>query len=264
MSKTTYQRRRRFILVKLLEITGARRIEVANIRVEDIYNAKLMKQEPMLKVFTAKRPGGREEYRYLPISRIDLELVVNFIEKFRSRVIKRTVGTKEDSGYLLISETSGLRLATETLTNELLLLAKTAKIEEQACAHMFRHRFITKLFVALIEQHKYENLDDFRRALLDGETLKRKVQEFTGHTSISSLEPYIHLAFEEVANFGTTLDLIKARLAVESLQSNLKDIVLELNQGRNSYELSLLLSDYVNTALEELSWVSTTIKRSEW
>ncbi|MFS3897077.1 hypothetical protein ACLZTU_25970, partial [Raoultella ornithinolytica] len=107
VSKTTYQRRRRFILVKLLEITGARRIEVANIRVEDIYNAKLMKQEPMLKVFTAKRPGGREEYRYLPISRIDLELVVNFIEKFRSRVIKRTVGTKEDSGYLLISETSG-------------------------------------------------------------------------------------------------------------------------------------------------------------
>lgn len=261
VSKTTYQRRRRFILVKLLEITGARRIEVANIRVEDIYNAKLMKQEPMLKVFTAKRPGGRDEYRYLPISRIDLELVVNFIEKFRSRVIKRTVGTKEDSGYLLISETSGLRLATETLTNELLLLAKTAKIEEQACAHMFRHRFITRLFVALIEQHKYENLDDFRRALLDGETLKRKVQEFTGHTSISSLEPYIHLAFEEVANFGTTLDLIKARLAVESLQSNLKDIVLELNQGRNTYELSLLLSDYVNTALEELSWVSTTIKR---
>ncbi|EQA0897491.1 site-specific integrase [Escherichia coli] len=261
VSRTTYQRRRRFILIKLLEITGARRIEVANIRVEDIYNARLMKQELELKVFTAKRSGGREEYRYLPISRIDLELLVNFIEKFRSRVIKKTVGIKEDLGYLLISETSGQRLATETLTNELLLLAKTAKIEEQACAHMFRHRFITKLFVALIEQHEYENQDDFRRALLDGETLKRKVQEFTGHTSIISLEPYIHLAFEEVANFGTTLDLIKARLAVESLQSNLKDVVRELSQGRSPSELVLLLSDYVNTALEELSSSSTIIER---
>ena len=261
VSRTTYQRRRRFILIKLLEITGARRIEVANIRVEDIYNARLMKQEPELKVFTAKRSGGREEYRYLPISRIDLELLVNFIEKFRSRVIKKTVGTKEDLGYLLISETSGQRLATETLTNELLLLAKTAKLEEQACAHMFRHRFITKLFVALIEQHEYENQDDFRRALLDGETLKRKVQEFTGHTSIISLEPYIHLAFEEVANFGITLDLIKARLAVESLQSNLKDVVFELSQGRSPSELVLLLNDYVNTALKELSSSSTIIER---
>ncbi|WP_395488971.1 tyrosine-type recombinase/integrase [Cedecea davisae] len=261
VSRTTYQRRRRFILVKLLEITGARRIEVANIRVEDIYNAKLMKQEPLLKVFTAKRSGGREEYRYLPISKIDLELVVNFIEKFRSRIIKKTVGSKEDLGYLLISETTGLRLTPETLTNELLLLAKTAKIEEQACAHMFRHRFITKLFVALIEQHEYENRDEFRRALLDGETLKRKVQEFTGHTSISSLEPYIHLAFEEVTNFGATLDLIKARLVVESLQSNLKDVVFELSQGISPSELTILLNNYVKTALEELSWVSTTIER---
>ncbi|VEB96828.1 Site-specific recombinase XerD [Cedecea lapagei] len=171
------------------------------------------------------------------------------------------MGSKEDLGYLLISETTGLRLTPETLTNELLLLAKTAKIEEQACAHMFRHRFITKLFVALIEQHEYENRDEFRRALLDGETLKRKVQEFTGHTSISSLEPYIHLAFEEVTNFGATLDLIKARLVVESLQSNLKDVVFELSQGRSPSELTILLNNYVKTALEELSWVSTTIER---
>nr|WP_154324829.1 hypothetical protein [Pantoea sp. 201603H] len=112
-----------------------------------------------------------------------------------------------------------------------------------------------------IEQHEYGNGDDFRRALLDGETLKRKVQEYTGHTSISSLEPYIHLAFEEVANFGTTLDLIKVRLAIESLQSNLKDVVFELIQGRNPAELSLLLSDYINATLEELSMASIANKR---
>lgn len=120
---------------------------------------------------------------------------------------------------------------------------------------------LTKLFVALIEQHEYENGDDFRRALLDGETLKRKVQEYTGHTSISSLEPYIHLAFEEAAKFGTTLDLIKAKLAVESLQSNLKDVVLELSQGRSPTELSILLGDYINLALEELSSASISTER---
>lgn len=57
------------------------------------------------------------------------------------------------------------------------------------------------------------------------------------------------------------MDLIKARLAVESLQSNLKDVVLELNQGRNSYELSLLLSNYINMALEELNRSSTIVER---
>ena len=261
VSTTTFQRRRRFILIKLLEITGARRVEIANLRVEDIYNARQLKQEPVLKVFTAKRLGGREEFRFLPVSKTDLELIVNFIEKFRHRIIKKTIGVSADLGYLLISESSGQRLATETLTNELLLLAKAAKIQEQACAHMFRHRFITKLFVALIEQHEYENGDDFRRALLDGETLKRKVQEYTGHTSISSLEPYIHLAFEEAAKFGTTLDLIKAKLAVESLQSNLKDVVLELSQGRSPTELSILLGDYINLALEELSSASISTER---
>jgi hypothetical protein len=126
---------------------------------------------------------------------------------------------------------------------------------------MFRHRFITKLFVSLIEQHTYENEDDFRRALLDGESLKRKVQEYTGHTSIKSLEPYIHLAFEEVAKFGSTLHLIKAKRAVESLQSNLKDIILELDQGRSPTELCSLLRGYIDLTLEDLGKASISIER---
>ncbi|WP_219409974.1 hypothetical protein [Proteus terrae] len=80
----------------------------------------------------------------------------------------------------------------------------------------------------------------------------KKVVCYTGHTSISSLEPYIHLAFDEVANIGTTFDLIKVRLAVESLQSNLKGVI---------FEPSLLLSGCVNMALEGLSKASISIER---
>lgn len=252
ISSTTYQRRRRFVLIKLLEITGARRVEVANIKVGDIYDALSMRGNCLLKVLTAKKKGGREAHRYLPVSRVDLELLANFIEKFRHRVVRKTIGEMGDAGYLLISETTGNRLATETLTNEILLLAKAANIEEQACAHMFRHRFITKLFVALIEQHELKNQDDFRRALLDTETLKKKVQEYTGHTAIGSLEPYIHLAFEEVARFGKAINLIKAKVAVESLQSNLKDALVELQQGKNPTEMTGLLVRYINATLEDL------------
>lgn len=55
---------------------------------------------------------------------------------------------------------------------------------------MFRNRFITKLFVALIEQHEFENPDSFRRALLDTETIKQKIQQWTGHANLSSLDVY--------------------------------------------------------------------------
>lgn len=68
-------------------------------------------------------------------------------------------------------------------------------------------------------------------------------------------------ACEEVARFGSTLDLIKAKLAVESLQSNLKDVALELSHGRSPTELSVLLSDYINLALEELGSASISIER---
>lgn len=252
ISVTTFQRKRRFILVKLLEITGARRVEVGNIKIEDIYNARLMPGGPSLKVVNAKRPGGKEDYRYLPVSRVDIELVINYIEKFRRRVINKTVGFSKDRGFLLVSERTGTKLATETLTNEILLISKGANIEEQACAHMFRHRFITKLFVAFIEQHNFENSDDFRRALLDGESLKKKVQEYTGHSSLNGLEPYIHLAFEEVSSFKRTLNVIKAKLAVESLKSNVEEVEYELNSGRSVSEVVELLRTYVDCSLREL------------
>tara|TARA_R110002094_G_scaffold34356_2_gene46752 strand:- start:810 stop:1037 length:228 start_codon:yes stop_codon:yes gene_type:complete len=58
-----------------------------------------------------------------------------------------------------------------------------------------------------------------------------------------------------------TLDLIKAKLAVESLQSNLKDVALELSHGRSPTELSVLLSDYINLALAELSSASISTER---
>ena len=53
----------------------------------------------------------------------------------------------------------------------------------------------------------------------------------------------------------------RSYLVIESLQSNLKDVVFELSQGRNPAELSLLLSNYVNVALEELSSTSIAIER---
>ena len=136
-----------------------------------------------------------------------------------------------DHGYVFISETNGKPIKAQTISQEIYALAKTAGIEEKAHAHMFRHRFITKIFVALIEQHTFNNVDDFRRALLDTESLKQKVQQWTGHTNPASLEIYINLAFEEVSNFKKTYDTINLSRVVDSVRNQIAIIKDEIHSG---------------------------------
>jgi len=87
-------------------------------------------------------------------------------------------------------------------------LRDLAGIEQQTCAHMFRHRFITNMFIKLIEQYDLENKDSFRNALMDLETLKVHIKEISGHKNISSLEHYIHLAKSELTNIDKVLNKV--------------------------------------------------------
>jgi site-specific recombinase XerD len=250
-SHSTFQRKRRYVMIKLLEITGGRRSEVAGVTVESVRLAAKM-VEPMLKLPNAKRPGGREEYRYVPISRHDLKLLLEFIEKNRRRIVRKVCGVDNDNGYLLISETTGQKLQPNTITQEIHILAKESGIKEKICPHMFRHRFITKLFVALLEQHQIENEDDFRRALLDTEAMKQKIQQWTGHTNISSLDVYINLAFEEVANFKKTYNIVNTSMVIDSFLATLNQFREEIQGGVSPYEASLQLSQLVEAFKTDL------------
>ncbi|MEN5208104.1 site-specific integrase [Stenotrophomonas terrae] len=236
-SKTSHQRTRRHVMLKLFEVTGARRGEIALVKVADIMEAAAM-QHPMLRMPTLKKRGGRLRYRMLPISRSDIAFLKQYIEVHRRSVLTRKRHKCVDHGILLINENTGEPLVANTITQEVHLLARKARIEEKACPHMFRHRFLTKLFVALIEQHKLENADVFRRLLLDGETLKRKVSEWTDHTDMASLDRYIDLAFEEVGNFQRVHDL--AFMGV-TLDSFLGTIDAELEAVRRSEQPALIL-----------------------
>ena len=69
-SGSLYQRKRRYTMLTLLEITGCRRSELAALTVDSVYRAASM-SEPLLNLLTAKKPGGRQESRYVPISRHD-------------------------------------------------------------------------------------------------------------------------------------------------------------------------------------------------
>lgn len=231
-SKTPHQRMRRHTTIKLLEITGSRRGEVALITVASVIQASRM-EVPMLRVPTLKKRADDPPYRYVPVSRSDIAFILQYVDVYRRAIVRRKLKGIPDHGVLLVSGTTGEPYSPTSITKEIRRIARLAGIGEKACPHMFRHRFITKLFVALIEQHAAENPDQFRRMLLDGEALKCKVMEWTGQANVETLDRYIDLAFDEVANYKRMYDLVSASVALDSFRGSFQAIAQALSSGES-------------------------------
>jgi integrase len=229
MSTSPHQRMRRHCTLKLLEVTGARRGEIALIETQFVKNAGEMEM-PMLRVPTLKKRRSSPPYRFVPISRSDIEFIMQYVEVHRRAVVRRKLRGQSDHGFLLVGE-DGMPYQPNSITQEVRKLARHAGIDEVACPHMFRHRFFTKLFVALIEQHQSENPDCFRQLLIDGESLKRKVLEWSGQSSIESLDHYIDLAFDEIGNYKKVYNLANVGLALDSFQGTLEAEMQAIGQG---------------------------------
>jgi len=250
ISTSHFLRKRRYVLIKLLEITGSRRSEVAALTVDSIRRASRM-HDPMLRIITVKKGGGRAAERLLPISHHDVAFLLEFIEVNRSRIIRKTCGTTGDTGVLLISERTGRPLEAPTITKEIHTLAKAAGIAVKICPHMFRHRFITKLFVWLINQHNIENEDSFRRLLLDGNAMREKVRQWTGHANLASLDTYIHMAFDEAANFGKVETAVNLRRVVESFRGTVEQTANEMHNAMKNKESTLHIAESFTHLLRE-------------
>lgn len=250
---SNFIRKRRLAMICMLEITCGRRNEVALITTAAIYRAAEM-EDPVLEVPRVKSKDPRP--KLVPISRSDLRFLLEFIEINRASVIRRTCGSRNDQGTVLISETDGQSLMPNTVTQEISDLVKLAGLRSRLTPHMFRHRYITKLFVSLIEQHEIENEDDFRRALLSVSALKKKVMEITGHAKMSSLDRYIHLAFEEITNFKRTYDIVKARGVITSCQNHLQLIRDEITFGISSDIALQKLESIISLTLNDLTRLS--------
>lgn len=217
--QASYLVRRRFIMLRLFELTGGRRIEVSFIKLADLLEAE---QTGQLKIFSAKKRD--DACRYVPVTKADLKEILSFVKHYRRLIINKTIGAKNDHGYLFVSSRSGKPLAVDTLSAELYLLRMAAGIyDEEACLHAFRHRYITNTLRILIRMHRCENISDLKRAMLSIETIKQQLLEWTGQSSLDALERYVHLAFEAETGFKDTLDILQAGKVVESLHFIMKD-----------------------------------------
>ncbi|WP_081268196.1 tyrosine-type recombinase/integrase [Variovorax paradoxus] len=256
-SASIYQRKRRYAMLRVLEITGGRRMEVAALQVESVY-AALKSPKNELKLLTVKRKGDKEHFRYVPVGRADLVSLMEFIEVNRQSVIRRTCGRAKDHGYVFVNERTGMPLNANTVTQEIHLLAKHAGIKEVTCPHMFRHRFITKIFLSLIERYDFENGDDFRKALLETNELKIRLQQWTGHSRLQSLDRYIDLAFGELNEVSKPVEKLRDSIEVDAIRMGLERLAENLEEGDLSDGASRLR--VLTAALDQLLRHQTTKK----
>ncbi len=252
--------RRRFIMLRLLEITGGRRIEVSLIKVQDVIDAEKTGE---LKLFSAKKRRD-DAKRFVPVTQADLKEILSFVRHYRKRVIANTIGERNDHDFLFVGMDTGKHLEIDTHGTELYILRKAAGInDEEACLHAFRHRYITNIFRNLIRTHHCQSEKDLKNIFLSEETLKAKVMQWTGHSSVESLNHYIHLAFEAESNFKTTLDLMKAKNVVDSLDVMLTDYTRRMQNSKPSKEMIVSLTEIVSAAASELHELFKRVKASE-
>jgi site-specific recombinase XerD len=233
LSTSNYLIHRRQLMIRVLEITGARIGEVALLKVGDVKQA-FRSTRRLLTFYTLKRRS--EHKREIPVLKQDLADLDNFIEIFRKPVVRKTIGRDADHGYLFISERTGSPLTAATLSNEVGMLRRHSGITTRASAHLFRHRFITRLLIHLIEEHRFQKGDDLRAALLEVESFKKVIMEWTGHASIESIEPYIDLAFAEWRGITNTVKAVIARRATEAFTDQVDRLVDGLGQKLTAEE----------------------------
>ncbi len=227
-SNSTFVQKRNRVILKLLEITGARVGEIALLTVEDIQNI-FSQENSSLKMRTLKRRGGLIDYRYVPVNKADFNEVLTYIKIYRSKIIKNTIGKANDEGFLLVNENTGKAILSITITNEINKIRKVAGIEENVCAHMFRHRFITNLFIQLIKQYDIQNKDQFRNSLMDLENLKVYIQQVTGHKNVNSLDNYIDIAKSELTNMDKVVNNLLEVIDIESIEKEKQRLLTMLN-----------------------------------
>lgn len=238
-SNSIFVQKRNRVILKLLEITGARVGEIALLKVEDIENLFKM-ENPILKMRTLKRKADNIDFRYIPVNKVDFNEINSYIKIYRSKIIKNTVGKLKDEGYLLINENTGQAIIPLTISNEINKLRKISGIQENVCAHMFRHRFITNLFIQLIKQYDIQNRDQFRNNLMDLENLKVYIQQATGHKNVNSLDHYIDIAKSELTNMDIIVDNLQKEQNKESIEKE-KQRLLSLLKNKE-----ITTEEYIN------------------
>ena len=201
----------------------------------------LMNQKaiPILELPNVKQKGGIT-IRKVPISRGDLLEIEKYIVA-RSKVVRITTGSRNDSGFLLINSRTGQGLVANTITTEFSFLANCAELDGQACAHMLRHRYLVNLFIELVLESNTRDKDVFQQLLFSTDHLHMKLRERSGHMTNSSVEWYTKLALEKLKNMEGAMRHVQAREVVKGVKAKIEMVERQVAEDGLSAEDELRL-----------------------
>ena len=244
---------RKECLIATIEQSGGRRTEVNDLKVEHVDHARnsgsLTPKLLLTNVKNKKKPT-----KLIPVPRVLIDLLWRYKKYYRQTIINDKIKKgllSEDHGYFFISHTEGTKLTDDTITNEIALLCKQANLGDvSAHLHLFRHGFITQKLVVIILQYDIKDTDDFRQKILDVESFKTELLEWTGQNSTTSLDRYVDLAFAEIVEIKKLYDATILKSAatitvdrVKSVQHNLKDGYYNAHAAIN--EMNSILSSFL-------------------
>ncbi len=202
------KRRRDMALYTTMEQLGARISEFHLIKMSDYEEAR---RTGMLTLTTLKRRDDKTS-RKIPVPHLLLSVIADYI-KVRKKVMRKKRVVHD---YLFISLTTGQPFSSDSWGTYINTWKKKLLIEGELHPHLWRHAFITdKLKELILTTKEVNDKDDFRKYLLHTQTFKMQLQQWTGHTMLSSLDTYIDLAFADINGYTEVYNAVSLKSSVK-------------------------------------------------
>lgn len=263
IGRSRFSRRRMLVMLELFDTLGLRRIELHWLTVRNVVSCanewhstlelqnRLQQELPSHATFVFRKAKSKsaDDTREVPISPVTLQYLEEYLTVLRRMVERLGLSYGPDTPLFpnLGRQPSkrGKPVQPGYFTLDFHRLAVAAGISVPCAPHNARHRYIVKELVRLILSHHIENVDDFRRALLDSKVFVGKLRQLTGHASEQGLRPYISQAFDEVANMKSVLRRVDAHRGADALQAARERFWLALKTGENPREAGIALAKSV-------------------
>ncbi|MEZ8417785.1 tyrosine-type recombinase/integrase [Vibrio splendidus] len=207
-----------------MEMLGARVAELHSLRYSDFIEAR---QKGTLRIKTLKKRNDEDNQRFLPVDHTFLEQITSYID-VRKRVTKK-FDVKHD--FLFISLNDGQPFNAKSWTKYIKKWADDLGIKGQVSPHLWRHARLTKWMIdRILTSNEINSKDDFRKNVLHTMQFKKELQQFSGHTLISSLDTYLDLAWEELHGYSKVYNAASLKMTVEQVEREIEVIEAQIER----------------------------------
>ena len=238
---------RRHLMISLFEEMGARRAEIQSITIDQIIAASKVKK-PIITINTLKQ-GRTGITRELELSAPLIDELLNYIRGDRRAIVKRC-RIIPDHGFLFITERGGRPLGIDTITTEFSKIRHAAGIEEQACAHLFRHAFCTNIVTRLISETQALSPDSFRQTMMTNKMLAEHAMAKSGHSSLESLLDYVDSAFRAKSKYQLIIHNVEIAQKYENYEKRKKRLRHDFKIGKFTKQQFIERDEQLDAAMD--------------